>query len=290
MQAFDDAVSHCSKIPPPVDKKNNILEIHGNCNYMRCDRECSTELFTIPDVLPSHDPALKCPKCGGLARPHILLFDENYNEKHYKSDSAWKTAEKMDCLIVAGSALETNLASKIVGHALQKGIPLVEVNPKTLVEWGNTYLLQGTLEEHVPGICQNIAEKVLAEVQYLEPIQEENKNVRAKESLQSSKPLWKYTWKVKTVESTQFLIKRSSIMVTPLRTPMTSAPEKKVFDFNQQAQPKPRTAVSVGRTKIELPKVDKMEKTEEKLVRKQLPPLAAPLKPIKKKNKKKVQS
>ena len=52
----------------------------------------STELFPVPDFIPGHPITkdfsedllvkLTCPKCGELARPHVLWFDDIlYNEK-----------------------------------------------------------------------------------------------------------------------------------------------------------------------------------------------------------------
>jgi len=68
-------------------------QIHGNVFHMRCALECSEEVYPIPETvspktkeeqLTAQDiQALRCPLCGARTRPHVLLFDESYNEHHY---------------------------------------------------------------------------------------------------------------------------------------------------------------------------------------------------------------
>lgn len=68
----------------------HVIEIHGNINYMRCENNCSdteekAQLFEMPDLKTSPTPS--CPKCKGKVRPHILFFDESYNDKFYRRSS-----------------------------------------------------------------------------------------------------------------------------------------------------------------------------------------------------------
>ena len=47
-------------------------------------------------------------------KPHCMHFDEAYSEHFYRKDTVMDFVEESDCLIVAGTALATNLAKKIV--------------------------------------------------------------------------------------------------------------------------------------------------------------------------------
>lgn len=136
---------------------DNVFEIHGNINYMRCDGCCCNRLFPSPEVplssLSRGQIAVpRCPRCKGLARPHTLFFDESYNEEFYRKDSAMAALEDMDCLIVIGTRLETNLASRIVGEAISKDCLIVEINPEPVIECGNVLQLIGESEKVIPNL------------------------------------------------------------------------------------------------------------------------------------------
>ena len=124
---------------------------------MRCDISCSNRLFPSPEVSQASyergkTPLPKCPLCKGLARPHTLFFDESYNEEYYKKDTAMISIENMDCLIVIGTRLETNLASRIVGEAISKDCQIIEINPEPVIECGNVLQLIGESEKIIPGL------------------------------------------------------------------------------------------------------------------------------------------
>lgn len=115
-------------------------QIHGNLQYMRCSRECSTELYPIPDFIPTtpiekYFPGellqqLRCPKCGEMARPHVLWFDETYNEQFYRFESSLETAMSTDILLVVGTSGATNLPNHVVHAVLRRGGLVIDVNPE----------------------------------------------------------------------------------------------------------------------------------------------------------------
>ena len=114
------------------------LQIHGNVNYMRCSLECTGQVYPIPaDVAPKNKEdqlsdsdrrQLRCPQCGARTRPHVLLFDESYNEQHYHFYSALSTAKKTDLLIVVGTAGATNLPNQVAREAFRQGAAIVDIN------------------------------------------------------------------------------------------------------------------------------------------------------------------
>ncbi|MDA0834656.1 MAG: NAD-dependent deacetylase [Planctomycetota bacterium] len=114
------------------------FQVHGNLNYMRCAEECSLEIYAIPDEMPAMGrdeelPAelwqrLICPKCGRRARPHVLLWDETYNEPHYRFESSLKAAEKTDLLLIVGSTGSTNLPHHVLRTVLRNNGVIVDIN------------------------------------------------------------------------------------------------------------------------------------------------------------------
>lgn len=114
-------------------------QIHGNIDYMRCTPGCTDALFPLPDSIDANWPktrkveaaersALVCPDCGALARPHVLWFDESYNEVHFKLDSSIAAAEAASLLIVVGTSGATTLPNHVVQIAVNREVPFVTVN------------------------------------------------------------------------------------------------------------------------------------------------------------------
>ena len=116
-------------------------QIHGNVFFMRCSLECSEAVYPIPEAVrpktkdehltESDRNHLRCPLCGALSRPHILLFDESYNEHHYHFYSSLKAAGQTALLIVVGTAGATNLPNQVAREVHQRGGGIIDVNIET---------------------------------------------------------------------------------------------------------------------------------------------------------------
>lgn len=116
-------------------------QIHGNVNYMRCSMDCSEAVYPLPqDIQPKtrdghltgHDrELLRCPLCGARTRPHVLLFDESYNEHHYHFHSSLKAARETALLIVVGTAGATNLPNQVANEVHRQGGIIIDVNIET---------------------------------------------------------------------------------------------------------------------------------------------------------------
>lgn len=117
---------------------NKTFEIHGNIEYMRCSVACTDQIFPIPDEIPalSREEVLPvstwhlliCPLCGEIARPHVLLWDESYNEEHYRFQSTLAVAQKTDLLVIIGTAGATNLPNQIAARVASSGGTIIDIN------------------------------------------------------------------------------------------------------------------------------------------------------------------
>jgi NAD-dependent SIR2 family protein deacetylase len=63
---------------------DRIEECHGSLHHLQCMRPCSQEIWEAHGVIPDVDerdfrarePLPRCPKCGALARPNVLMFND----------------------------------------------------------------------------------------------------------------------------------------------------------------------------------------------------------------------
>jgi NAD-dependent deacetylase len=114
------------------------FEIHGNIDRMRCARDCVADSWLIADEVGAlargaavdevTRARLVCPRCGGPARPHVLWFDESYDEPRYALDRTRLAASRADLVIVVGTSAQTNLPWQVVRLGAANGAVIVDVN------------------------------------------------------------------------------------------------------------------------------------------------------------------
>jgi NAD-dependent deacetylase len=122
----------------PVDR---TFPIHGDIGLMRCAADCGSSLedrWPVPDavpalgkgepVAPEHKAMLVCPRCGSMARPHVLWFDESYDEPRFFLDTARRLAAAASVVLVAGTSAQTNLPWQVVTLATRAGATIVDIN------------------------------------------------------------------------------------------------------------------------------------------------------------------
>lgn len=154
----------------------NTFEIHGNVFYMRCFRECTSAIFPIPeavadktqnDELTDNDRRLLCcPKCGGLARPHALWFDETYNEEYYSYLSVLKIARQSRLLIVVGTSGSTNLPVLIAQNVQRRGGLIMDINIHEtpfsfMADASGGYFIQETSSVALPALYKAFNEALI---------------------------------------------------------------------------------------------------------------------------------
>jgi NAD-dependent deacetylase len=71
---------------------------------------------------------LRCPACGNWIRPHVLWFDETYNERHYRFNTALETARQTRLLITVGTSGATTLPNHIVNLVYGNEGLMVDIN------------------------------------------------------------------------------------------------------------------------------------------------------------------
>ncbi len=124
-----------------------IMECHGSIRHLQCTRNCQGKIWSEDDVhieiddnFRAQEPLPRCPDCGTLARPNILMFgDWMWESRRTDAQSvrlqAWLATleeEGASLAIVevgAGTAVPTvrRTSEDIARHF---NVPLIRINPR----------------------------------------------------------------------------------------------------------------------------------------------------------------
>jgi NAD-dependent deacetylase len=152
---------------------DRVYQIHGSLRRMRCLRDCRGERWDLPiddlefpasreePLSARNRELLRCHHCGGWARPHVLWFDEYYDEQDYHFESALSVAEAADLLLVIGTSGATNLPLMIARTAAERGTTTLEIGPEPtaftqFTERTGGSFLQGKATELVPRVVEEL--------------------------------------------------------------------------------------------------------------------------------------
>ncbi len=122
-----------------------IYEVHGSIHYLQCTKPCSEDIWSAEDVVIDIDeeqflarePLPRCPRCGSLARPNILMFGDwawvdrrsRIQEEYFESflNRAYKNLTIIE--FGAGTAVPT---VRLMGERIARefGATLIRVNPR----------------------------------------------------------------------------------------------------------------------------------------------------------------
>ncbi len=115
-----------------------IIELHGYLDGMRCSGGCDGVL-PVPDGMyewergdsigDMHFEILVCPNCGLVTRPHVLWFDEFYDEEHYRIGTGQRCVANASVCITVGTSGGVPIAERLARIAVKAGAMLIDVNP-----------------------------------------------------------------------------------------------------------------------------------------------------------------
>jgi NAD-dependent deacetylase len=152
------------------------IQVHGNTDYMRPITGDRTPL-PIPSTiqLGREDPisdeiwAQLVAADGRATRPHVLWFDEYYEEELYRSDSAIMAATECDLFVVVGTSGAASIPYHMAAVALSNGAAIIDINPdddpfadkaRELGKKQKGLWLQGPGTTWVPELVRRLADAV----------------------------------------------------------------------------------------------------------------------------------
>ena len=155
---------------------NRTIYIHGDMDFTRCSEECNTELYPFPNQIANKRKGdriteldkeyLICPNCGEDLRPHVLWFDEIYNETYYKFQTAKLELDKTGILFLVGTSGGTQFPIFAIDRVKFFNGYIVDLNiadshySDELKNYENSIILREKSEIALPRIDEMINEQM----------------------------------------------------------------------------------------------------------------------------------
>lgn len=102
----------------------NVIELHGSThrNYcVRCGAEYSEEWMLQTTGVPH------CPKCGGVVKPDVVLYEEPLDEKNIAN--AIEAISRADLLVIGGTSLVVYPAAGLIQYFSGDHLVIVNLQP-----------------------------------------------------------------------------------------------------------------------------------------------------------------
>lgn len=134
----------------------HVLEIHGTWDSLTCvncfhkeSAEKYIDAFLYDGLIP------RCPKCGGILKPDLILFGEQLPAQTWLQ--AQEESKMCDVMIVAGSSLEVMPVAGLPMRALENGAHLILINhSETYIDVRADVVLHEDVAEIIPPIVESV--------------------------------------------------------------------------------------------------------------------------------------
>ena len=107
----------------------NVLELHGSIHRNSC-LKCHAH-YSLEDILKM-DSTPRCPKCGGLIKPDVTLYEEQLDQDVLRASI--RAISEADLMIIAGTSLRVYPASGLVYYFRGKHLVVINKEPLSLAE------------------------------------------------------------------------------------------------------------------------------------------------------------
>ena len=102
----------------------NVFELHGSIHRNYC-LKCH-HFYSLEDILKL-DKTPRCPKCGGLIKPDVVLYEEQLDQDVLTGSI--EAIARADLLIVAGTSLRVYPASGLIQYFRGKHLVVINKEP-----------------------------------------------------------------------------------------------------------------------------------------------------------------
>lgn len=111
----------------------HVVEMHGGlrtCDCLKCGKRYPSDLIDV-DVNTEADIP-RCPNCGGILKPSVVLFEEALPADAI--EEALAATQQADLFVVIGSSLEVGPVNQLPLLAVQGGADLAIINLDPTIE------------------------------------------------------------------------------------------------------------------------------------------------------------
>jgi NAD-dependent SIR2 family protein deacetylase len=141
--------------------EDRIVECHGSLLHRQCVRPCGDDVWPAgnealqvdPDTIRAAEPLPRCRRCGGLARPNVLMFgDYSWIEHHTEQQDArlrrWLATVEQPAIIECGAGTGVPTVRRMSERMTEEfGGTLIRINLREPgVPEGHIGLAMGALE------------------------------------------------------------------------------------------------------------------------------------------------
>lgn len=122
---------------------DRVVECHGSIHHLQCLKPCSDAIWAADDFMPEVDAQAcrltndgpRCPHCGGLARPNILMFGDGGWIEHRSARQTdrlerWLDAVERPVVIELGAGTAIPSVRHFSQAVIRRGGRLVRINPR----------------------------------------------------------------------------------------------------------------------------------------------------------------
>lgn len=124
--------------------EDRLVECHGSLNWLQCLKPCSDDIWPTARFEPHVDESAcellneppRCPHCGRLARPNVLMFDDRrWIPDRLKAQSerldAWLSSSSRPVVIEIGAGMVIpSVRNFSASMGRTHDAPLVRINPR----------------------------------------------------------------------------------------------------------------------------------------------------------------
>jgi NAD-dependent SIR2 family protein deacetylase len=122
---------------------DQVYEVHGSLHHLQCSEPCSDAIWSAegtdvpidPTTFRASEPLPKCPRCGSLARPNVLMFGDwgwsgSRSEAQAARFSQWVRSVGRVAVLEFGAGTALPTVRRQCERVAQSLGTLVRVNPR----------------------------------------------------------------------------------------------------------------------------------------------------------------
>ena len=121
---------------------SRVLECHGSIHHLQCHDGCSDRIWPAGEVdvvvsesFRAEGELPRCDRCGGLARPNILMFGDwgwrpERTQMHERRFRAWHGKAGRICVVELGAGSAVPTIRRLSESLARDGASLVRINPR----------------------------------------------------------------------------------------------------------------------------------------------------------------